>query len=92
MDQPNRRRDVPKSGWLLNLDWIRKDGGYLDLDCRIWFVTNYYSISPGMISQIPGKGAKYMIGFTDSDGTALSGGTNYKSICRRIFPLGISGR
>ena len=65
-------------GGLLNLDWIRKDGGYLDLDCRIWFFTNYYSISPGMISQIPGKGAKYMIGFTDSDGTALSGGTNYK--------------
>ena len=62
----------------MNLDWIRKDGGYLDLDCRIWFFTNYYSISPGMISQIPGKGAKYMIGFTDRDGTPLSGGTNYK--------------
>src|SRR5215468_10958731 len=65
-------------GGSLNLDWIRKDGGYLDLDCRIWFFTNYYSISPGMMSQIPGKGAKYMIGFTDSDGTPLSGGTNYK--------------
>jgi hypothetical protein len=61
-----------------DLEWRRKDGGYLDLDCRIWFFTNYYSISPGMMSQIPGKGAKYMIGFTDSDGTPLSGGTNYK--------------
>ena len=30
-----------------------------------------------MISQIPGKGAKYMIGFTDSDGKPLSGGSNY---------------
>ena len=31
-----------------------------------------------MISQIPGKGAKYMVGFTDSAGTPLSGGTNYR--------------
>ena len=67
---------------------MRKDGGYLDLDCRIWFFTNYYSISPGMISQIPGKGAKYMIGFTDSDGTALSGGTNYKINLPPNIPAG----
>jgi hypothetical protein len=65
-------------GGQLDLDWRRKDGGYRDLDCRIWFFTDYYSISPGMISQIPGKGAKYMIGFTDSEGTPLSGGTNYR--------------
>ena len=51
---------------------------YLDLDIRIWFFTDYYSISPGMISQIPGKGAKYVIGFTDSEGTPLSGGSNYR--------------
>ena len=31
-----------------------------------------------MISQTPGKGAKYMIGFTDSDGVPLSGGTSYR--------------
>jgi len=65
-------------GGSLNLDWTRRGTGYLDLDCRIWFFTDYYSISPGMISQIPGKGAKYMIGFTDSEGTPLSGGTNYR--------------
>ncbi len=47
---------------------------YLDVDARIWFFTDYYSISPGIISQIPGKGAKYMIAFTDSKGTPLSGG------------------
>jgi hypothetical protein len=40
--------------------------------------TNYYSISPGMLSQIPGKGAFYVIAFTDSDGVPLTGGTNYK--------------
>jgi hypothetical protein len=65
-------------GGPLDLSWRRKDGGYLDLDTRIWFFTDYYSISPGMISQIPGKGAKYMIGFTDSGGTPLVGETNYR--------------
>ncbi len=62
----------------LDLNWRRKAGGYLDLDLRIWFFTNYYSFSPGMISQIPGKGAKYMIGFTDSEGTPLSGSGSYR--------------
>jgi hypothetical protein len=31
-----------------------------------------------MISQIPGKGAKYMVAFTDSKGTPLSGGASYR--------------
>ena len=47
-----------------------------DLDARIWMFTDYYSyysISPGMVSQTPGKGAKYMIAFTDGEGTPLSG-------------------
>ncbi|HWU54170.1 MAG TPA: DUF1214 domain-containing protein, partial [Rhizomicrobium sp.] len=39
---------------------------------------DYYSISPGMISQIPGKGAKYMIAFTDSSHTPLTGAMNYR--------------
>lgn len=65
-------------GGPFDLSWHRKDGGYLDLDTRIWFFTDYYSFSPGMISQIPGKGAKYMIAFTDSDGVPLSGGSNYR--------------
>ena len=40
----------------MDLAWNRKGGGYLDLDARVWFFTDYYSISPGMISQTPGKG------------------------------------
>jgi hypothetical protein len=51
---------------------------YLALDARIWMFTDYYSLSPGMLSQIPGKGAKYMIGFTDSEGTPLVGQSNYR--------------
>jgi hypothetical protein len=65
-------------GGAIDLSWRRVAGGHLDLDARIWFFTDYYSISPGMISQIPGKGAKYMVGFTDSDGVPLSGGANYR--------------
>jgi hypothetical protein len=61
-----------------DLGWRRKAGDYLDLDARIWFFTDYYSLSPGMISQTPGKGAKYMVGFTDSTGTALSGASSYR--------------
>jgi hypothetical protein len=61
-----------------DLSWTRKDGGYIDLDTRIWFFTDYYSISPGMISQTPGKGAKYGVGFVDSENNPLTGDNNYK--------------
>ena len=63
---------------VFDFGWTRKQGGYLDLDASIWFFTNYYSVSPGMLSQTPGVGAKYMIGFTDSKGAALSGAGNYR--------------
>ena len=62
----------------MDLSWENVAGGYLALDARIWFFTNYYSISPGMVSEVPGKGAMYMIAFTDGEGTPLSGGSNYR--------------
>ncbi len=62
----------------MNLSWIDTAGGYLALDARINFFTNYYSISPGMISYTPGKGANYSIAFTDSEGAPLVGGSNYR--------------
>jgi hypothetical protein len=61
-----------------DLAFLNVAGNYRDLDARDWFFTNYYSISPGMVSKIPGKGAAYMIGFSDSEGKSLSGGSNYK--------------
>ena len=61
----------------MDLAWENTAGGYFALDPRIWFFTNYYSLSPGMLSRIPGKGAMYMVGFTDSEGTPLSGGNDY---------------
>jgi hypothetical protein len=68
----------PSGRFSVQGDWTRAEGGYVDLNTRIWFFTDYYSLSPGMISQIPGKGAKYMIAFTDSDGTPLVGDSNYR--------------
>jgi len=62
----------------LDLAWTNVAGGFLDLDARIWMFTDYYSISPGMVSQTPGAGAKYMIAFTDSTSAPLSGGTSYR--------------
>jgi hypothetical protein len=82
---PNRRWLNPiadgtpeNPGGPFDLAWLRKAEGYRDLDTRIWFFTDYYSISPGMISQIPGKGAKYMMAFTDSNGVPLTGNSNYR--------------
>jgi hypothetical protein len=57
---------------------LRKDGGYTDLNNRLWFFTDYYSISPGMVSQIPGKGAKYAIAFVDGNNNPLVGDHNYR--------------
>src|SRR5262249_57479399 len=64
-------------GGALDLSWRRAAGHYRDLDARIWFFTDYYSISPGMISQIPGRGAKYMVGFTDTQAVPLSPASDY---------------
>lgn len=75
-------------GGPLDLNWCRTAEGHLDLDMRIWFFTNYYSVSPGMLSQTPGKGAKYMIGFTDSDGAPLSGGSTYRVNLPANIPAG----
>ena len=62
----------------LDLSWKNVAEGHLDLNARIWFFTNYYSISPGMLSKSPDKGAAYMIAFTDGTGTPLSGGNRYR--------------
>jgi hypothetical protein len=62
----------------LDLSWVRTAENYLDLDLRIWFFANYYSVSPGMMSRIPGKGAAYMIAFTDGSGAPLSGARAYR--------------
>jgi hypothetical protein len=67
-------------GGVKNTSWMNIAGSYpyLDIDARIWMFTDAYSVSPGMLSQIPSKGAKYMLGFVDSKGEPLVGGSNYR--------------
>ncbi|RDI97546.1 DUF1254 domain-containing protein [Dyella solisilvae] len=60
----------------IGLDFMTRSG-YRDLDARAWFFTDYYSISPGMVSMTPGKGAYYMIAFSDSTGSPLNGENSY---------------
>lgn len=66
----------PKSA--TDLSFQARKGGYRALDARAWFFTDYYSISPGMVSMTPGKGAFYMIAFEDADGDPLVGDQSYK--------------
>lgn len=62
----------------LDLTFQAKQGDYRHLDVRTWFFTDYYSISPGMVSMTPGKGAFYMMTFEDADGDQLNGDQSYK--------------
>jgi hypothetical protein len=96
MIYPDRRWANPfadatpsKPSGLLNLAWINTAGGYLALDARINFFTNYYSVSPGMLSITPGKGANYLMAFTDSEGAPLSGGSNYRLRLPPNIPVAI---
>jgi hypothetical protein len=69
-----------KSRWpnsAVDLSFRARGAGFTALDARAWFFTDYYSISPGMVSMTPGKGAFYMIAFEDADGDPLVGDRSY---------------
>jgi len=67
-----------KNGPELDLEFLWHTGTFRDLNSRIAYFTNYYAISPGMLSKIPGKGAAYLIGFRDSAGRFYSGDKSYR--------------
>jgi hypothetical protein len=70
-----------KSRWpnaATDLSFLARKGDYRALDARLWFFTDYYSISPGMVSMTPGKGAFYMIAFEDAGGDPLIGEHSYE--------------
>jgi len=75
---PDRQWLDPNLDMALDLTWMRTADNYRDLDARIAFFTCYYSISPGMISRVPGLGARYMVAFKDADGDPLLGGKHYR--------------
>jgi len=77
------------TGYPFDLAWTRNPSGYRALDARIWFFTDYYSISPGMVSQTAGKGAAYMVGFSDRAGAPLHGEQSYALKLPPKIPAGI---
>jgi len=62
----------------IDLSWVNREHGFTDIEHRAWMFTDYYSISPGMVSLTPGRGAFYAIAFNDADRTPLSGDNSYK--------------
>jgi hypothetical protein len=66
-----------KAGPELNLEWLYRSGSFRDLDARVNFFTNYYSVSPVMARRTAGPGAAYLIGFRDSDGKLFAGDKTY---------------
>lgn len=51
---------------------------YTDLDAQLHMFVNAYSVSPGMMSSIPGIGAKFLEGAKDAKGHYLLGGNTYQ--------------
>jgi hypothetical protein len=62
----------------MDLSFRNKAAGFTEIEPRVWFSTDYYSISPGMVSLTPGKGAFYGIAFNDADGRPLTCDVSYK--------------
>jgi hypothetical protein len=62
----------------LDLSWRNTQHGFTDFEQRVWMFTNYYSLSPGMVSQTPGRGAAYWMAYHDAEGEPLSGDASYK--------------
>ena len=61
------------------MSWTRTAGGYLDLDARIWFFTDYYSLEPRHdLADRRARARSTWSRFTDFSGTPLSGGGNYR--------------
>lgn len=60
-----------------DVNWQSTEYGYTDLDTITHMYINAYSISPGMITSIPGVGSKYLEAVRDADGDFLQGDKQY---------------
>ena len=63
---------------LLDEQYRDRKTGFADVDAKAHMFVNHYSISTGMMSSIPGLGAKYANTYKDSDGNYLRGDHTYK--------------
>lgn len=75
---PINNASEPGAEKSIDFGWVDNAGGFTDVARRAWMFTDYYSISPGMVSLTPGRGAFYSIAFNDAAGTPLSGDASYK--------------
>ena len=67
-----------KGGPDIDMDFVWRSGAFLDLDARINYFALAYSVSPGMASKVPGRGAAYLVGFRDSEGRLYEGDKTYR--------------
>jgi hypothetical protein len=63
---------------LLDEEFRDRTTKYVDVDAKAQMYINHYSISTGMMSSIPGLGAKYGNAYKDKDGNYLMGDNTYK--------------
>jgi hypothetical protein len=63
---------------LLDEEFRDRATKYTDVDAKAQMFINHYSISTGMMSSIPGLGAKYGNAYKDKDGNYLMGDNTYK--------------
>ncbi len=63
---------------LLDETFRDRDTGHTDVDAKAHMFINHFSISTGMMSVTPGKGAKYCNAYKDSDGRYLRGENTYR--------------
>jgi len=82
----------PSPDKTLDLGYFSKAVGFTEIEPRIWFFTDYYSISPGMVSQTPGKGAAYESRSITPTASRFRAMSPTSSCCRRTSRPGTSGR
>ncbi|GAA1383075.1 DUF1254 domain-containing protein [Catellatospora chokoriensis] len=63
---------------LLDEQWRDRSTGHNDVNAKAHMFVNAYSISTGMMSSIPGMGAKYAAAYKDSGGQFLHGDRTYR--------------
>lgn len=74
---------------LLDEEYRNRITGYTDVDAKAHMYVNHYSISTGMMSSIPGLGAKYGNAYKDSDGDYIRGENSYKITFPANPPAGL---
>ncbi len=63
---------------LIDESFSDRETGFTDVDAKAHMFINHFSISTGMMSVTPGKGAKYCNAYKDAEGDYLRGENTYR--------------